>query len=508
MKMKKLTFAFSMLLLTAQTYSFAIFSLHGDLLSLNNHKSLGSYAQEATLVSTIPGLTPLGDAYGINIYAKDDFLFVDAPVASTSGKDGEGAVYVYKNSNQGWINTQILTTNGTLDHFGANKVVKINNWLFVAALGTPIGSLPVDTPQNFSGSIRIYRLNPSGQFVFVQTIDRSTPGLEDLTFVDPTGILPPNVKEQGAAFGISFDIDENDNILLVGAPSQANIDHNLQPLINTGKVYSFKFNLDMGVFTLMESFTNPDGLQANDGFGACIRINKNYALISNAALFTDPHLNGGSSVYVYKFDGCGWNFVHSVQGTQIGGTLLQSPFVYGGPVSIGDNFGTTIAFDGNWAVIGAPYENANSNTLKGAAYFFKFQSVPNSNDKHLVFNQKVVSDDPNALFTGLGVGLDGNLAAIGDPLRTGPAGEGQGGVLAFYNMNGTWTNEAVLYDSTGASFQMLGSGAEVKQNRIFAGTGGTGPMTAVLLFFFNPQLNPNAPIPATLPNKVAIFKRT
>jgi hypothetical protein len=484
--MKKMFFALSTLLLaTAPTIGFAA----------------ATYEQVATLESTTVGFTPFGDSYGMNIYAKDDYLFVDAPTASTSGKDAEGAVYVYKKSGNNWTNTQIITPNGMSNHYGAFKIVKFGNLLLIAGIDMPIG--PSNEPANFSGSIQIYQLNsPTGQFVFLQALDRTTPGLENLTFVDPTGNVPPQIKEQGAGFGLSFDIDDYRKILLVGAATQANIDNNLQPLVNVGTVFSFKY--DQGVFTLLESFTNPDGLFANDGFGGCIRINGEYALISNSAFFSEAHLGDSSTVYLYKFEDSHWNLIQRLQGDQIGGTLLDSPFVYGGPIVIADNFGASIAFNGDWAVIGAPYENLGSNTLKGAAYFFKFKTV--NKKKRLEFKQKVVSSDPNALFTGISVGLDGTLASIADPLREGPAGARQGGALAYQYSNGIWNNEAVLYDSAGVSYQMLSTGVDVRENLFFVGTGTSVP-TIVLRIFFVPALDPLAPIPVVGPGKVAIFKR-
>ena len=130
-----------------------------------------------------------------------------------------------------------------------------------------------------------------------------------------------------------------------------------------------------------------------------------------------------------------------------------------------------------------------------------------SNVKQLEFVQKVVSDDPNAIFTGIGVGLDGKLAAVGDPFRSGPAGPGQGGALAYFYSKGVWKNEAVLYDSTGVSYELLGNGIDVRKNIIFAGTGSAVP-TLFARFFWVPALAPDAPIPVVEPGKVVIFKRT
>lgn len=491
--MRKLLFALSALLLTsAPTISFAAVT----------------YQQQATLVSSLTGNAVFGDNYGFSLHAKDDYLFVTAPnTILTPGKDAEGAVYVYRKSNGDWLNTQIIKTDGMSDHFGALQVKKVKNWLFISALGTPIGPIPNDilANQNFSGSIQIYRLDPlSGQFMFVQAIDNSIPGLENLSFIDPIAQNPPNVHEQGAGFGLSFDIDEKRNILLVGAATQANIDRNSNVLINSGQVFSFKYH--KGIFTLLESFVNPDGTTANDGFGGIVKINGDYALVSNSALFTEAHTQGQSSVYMYKLENDHWNFVQRIQGDQPIPTSLNSPGVYGGPITISDNFGASVDFSGDWAIIGAPYENLGTSTFKGAAYFFKLQKVAHSDIKQLVFKQKVVSDDPAALITGISVAIDGKLAAVADPLRTGPAGVAQGAALAYHYSNGTWNLEAALYNSAGVSNQLVSS-VEVLKNRIFSGTGNAVP-SLVLVLFFVPPLDAALPLPVIQPGIVGIFKRT
>lgn len=493
--MKKLFALFSILFLTST--STAVFA---DV----------TYDQIATFHSTTVGCcgSPFGDSYGINVTAADDYMFVSAPNATISdNKDAEGAVYVYKKTHHGWINTQIIVTDGTSDHFGATRIVKKKNWLFISAIGTPIGPIPNDvlSNQNFSGSVQIYHLNHStGQFDFATSLDNTVPGLENLSFVDPTGVNPPQLKEQGAGFGLSFDVNEDEKIILVGAATQANIDQNLNVLINVGTVFSLKYDHNFN-FTLLQSFTNPDGLATNDGFGGVVKIHNDYALISNSAIFSEQHLNNSSSVYLYQLIENNWTYLQKVQGDQVGGTTLNSPLVYGGPVTIADNFGSFIAFDGEWALIGAPYENLGTNTLKGAAYFFKLEDI-GGNSKRLVFKQKVVSSDPNALITGFGVALNGKLAAVADPLRTGPAGPGQGAALAYHYEHGEWVNEAALFDETGVSYEIFGVGLDIIKNTIYVGTGASVP-SLVLVIFYSPPLDPALPLPVVQPGTAAIFQR-
>ena len=468
-----------------------------------------SFKQLATLTPTLPGMAVLGDSFGEVLFISDEFVFVGAPVTTpVDNKFISGAVYVYKKKNQDqWINTQIITTDGLLDHLSALKIYATKNWLFIAATGTPIGPVPNDIPmnQNFTGAILIYKRDKNNdQWIFTQSIDRQTPGLEDLSVASPGAVTPPPVPfllvENGATFGVSFDVNPDKELLLVGAPGQINLDSNHSPIMNSGTVYAFK--LHEGHWKFIQKFTNPDGVTSNDSFGGQVVIHKKYALISNT-LITTPHINSNSNVYLYHFERGKWRFVQKIEGDEASNTLVEIK-VWGGntPFQLSPNFGGSIAADEEWVVIGAPYENLGTNQLKGAAYFYKF--TRNKGTKKLVRMQKIVSDDSNTLFTGIATAINSNLAVIGDPGHVGPQGEqAQGGILVYRRKGDHWAKETVLFDDGGFPFQLFGNGVAVKDNLIIGGAGnafiGSVVLTSVPEFI---------PLPAPLAqNKVVIWKR-
>ncbi len=464
----------------------------------------------ATLTPLIPGSPTLQDDYGQVIYFHDDYLFVGAPLARPDPtKVSEGAVYVYKKAGDQWINTQILITNGMLDHFSALTIKALDDWLFISGIGTPIGPIPNDTAanQNFTGSIQIYRRDKhSDQYVFYQAIDRFTPGLENLTVADPGALTQPIVGpipliEQGAAFGLSFDLDPKNELLLVGAGAQLNIDSSGNPLINSGVVFAFKHKHNQ--WKLIQTLYNPDGVAANDTFGGVVKINKKFALISNSDIFTEAHLNTNSSVYLYRFHEGQWHFLQKIRGDQTSTLPLFVP-ILGGNVLIGDNFGASIAFDGKWALIGSPFENLGTPTVKGAAYLFKLENSHCGCGAKLVFQQKIISDDPNALLTGVNVALQGKTALVADPTHTGPQGQIAQGAILVYHLNKRWTKEATLFDPNGGAFELFSNGLAVNHNLIFGGTG-----TALSFLFLNRfPVPPLLDIPLPLQqNKVVIWKR-
>jgi hypothetical protein len=487
---------------------FAIISL--------SHSSIGAAAlfePIATLTPTIPGSPTLQDDYGHVLYFHDDTLFVGAISARPDpDKRVEGAVYVYKRENDQWINTQILVTNGMSDHFSAFTIKAFDDWLFVSAIGTPIGPIPHDTfeNQNFTGSIQIYRRNKhTGQYSFYQAIDRTTPGLENLSVIDPAAVAPnpPPIQltEQGAVFGFSFDLDPTHELLLVGAATQQNTDRSGNPLINSGVVFAFKHQHNQWV--LIQTLYNPDGVAANDTFGGVVKISKNYALISNSAIFTDVHLNTNTSVYLYQFCEGQWHFLQKIRGDQTGTLSLFAPSLTGGEIELPDNFGAAIAFDGQWALIGAPFENLGTNTVKGAAYLFRLEECNCCGNcrAQLVRKQKIISDDPNALLTGSNVALQRRTALVADPTHTGPLGQtAQGAILVYHRQKEQWRKEATLFDPNGDAFQLFSNGLAVNRNLIFGGTGTVADFT----FLSTSTIPPLLDIPLPLqPNKVVIWKR-
>ena len=466
------------------------------------------YKQIATLTPILPGIDILGDSFGEVLFATDDFIFVGAPVTTVNGKKISGAVYVYKKKEHSdkWVRIQIITTGGLLDHLSALKIYANKKWLFVAAIGTPIGPIANDIPsnQNFTGSILIYKWSENrGQWVFSQSLDRNTPGLEDLTVAAPGAVSIPPVPfllvENGATFGTSFDVNWDKGLLLVGAPGQIKDSVN-DPAINAGAVYAFRLHGHR--WKLFQKLTNPDEQSEDDSFGGQVVIYKKYALISNSFL-TTPHININSSVYLYHFENGQWNYIQKVEGDKASNTLVEMGVFAGTtPFLLSPNFGASIAADKGWVIIGAPYENLGTNQLKGAVYFYQF--TRNEGTKALVRRQKFVSDDPNTLFTGIAVAMDDKTAAAGDPGHTGPHGEqAQGGLLVFRRKDNQWIREMVLFDKEGFPFQLFGNGVAIKDKFIIGGVG-----DAVLGEVIMTAVPPLLPLPTPLAqNRVVIWKR-
>jgi hypothetical protein len=443
--------------------------------------------------TAIPGSPAFGNGFGqtVHLHPSKNFLFVASPVARPDGKVVGGAVYVYRKQGRQWLLNQTITTGGTSDHLGGFRIEANGKWLFISAIGTPLGPINPDTvdQQDLTGAIQIYKLDDdSNQWQFHQSIDRTTPGLEELTPSSSLGLnvtVPAFLVQQGASFGLNFSLDRPHGQLLVGAQYQQHTDPLGAPQINSGTVYAFRYAAGDDQWVLTQRITNPEGTSANDTFGANLVLDGDLALISNASVVQIPRLAGiidpartNGTVYVYQRMGGQWTYVQKLNGDQPGPAMILSPTV--GPCGIEDAFGSSLALDHGWAVIGAGLEQAApGGRLGGAVYFYDVQEQ--CDQKTLVRKPKAVSNDPNTQGTALlGLSLKDDVLLVSDPLHAGPAGEArQGAVLVFQRSRKTWALTNTLFDPQGGAGQYFGF--SVTQNEELA-AGGSGAFVSSLLF--------------------------
>jgi hypothetical protein len=402
---------------------------------------------------------------------------------------------------------QIIKTSGSADHLGGWNIQTQGKWLFISSVGTPIGSDSPEPMQDLSGSISIYKFHEkTGRWEFKQLIDKTLPGLENLTPSSPEGLnvtLPAFLNQQGASFGLTFSVDVKRGLMLVGAQYQQHTDSIDNTLINSGSVFALKLIDDK--WTFLQEIVNPDGSFANDTFGANVVMYDDLAIISNTPVAQQPRLtippyinpplpNTNGTAYVYQFRHNQWHLVQKLMSDQTNPgnipftpmfCLCQTTGCAGFPCpyicEVSDNFGSSLAMNDKWAVIGAGLEQVVPNgPLSGAVYFYHIEK--NLGIKQLVKKQKVVSDDPTTQGTAiLSLAIHDDIVVITDPLHTGPQGEQQQGALLVYELkNCLWTKKATLFDPKGGSKGYFGFGAYATDHYII---GGASTFTSALLFF-------------------------
>lgn len=474
------------------------------------------YTPVAELIGTVAGdpSNVTTNGFGSACRLNGNWAFVSSPLANPSvGQIAAGVVYAYhKDAHGNWDtqNPQLIELTGPSHHLGLLQVESQGEWLFLSCAGTPIHAVPGVTVGDFKGAVVIYRLI-NGVWTFVQSLDSTTvPQLANLVPIDPNALNvqnSPYAYEQGASFGLSFSVDVSSGLMIVGAENQTNDPVNS---VNQGRAYAFK--LVNGKWKYQQTFSNPDGISANDGFGAQVALKGNIALISNAIIFQGPRV-GNATVYVYKYEHNTWQLVQKVQKPdQDHGPVTVSFVVTNPPVTaqVGDTFGSALALNSEWALIGAAFENLGTGVAQGAVYFYKvnpFSAHP------LSFAQKFVANDPNAFaqqFALTNVALSGNMAIVSNITASGPAPDFTpflGGANVYVrDQHGVWSYDATLYDPQGTDVGLFGAGVDVQGDTLIVG-GGAQAIVAEIVGA-PPLLFTGVPIPS-IPDlrHAVIYKR-
>ncbi|PYL65608.1 MAG: hypothetical protein DMF20_08385, partial [Verrucomicrobia bacterium] len=116
--------------------------------------------------------------------------------------------------------------------------------------------------------------------------------------------------------------------------------------------------------------------------------------------------------------------------TNNNGTWVQTQKLTADDGAAGDTFGISIALSGSTAIIGAP----NTNTFQGSAYVFTLSGGTWSQ------TQKLTADDGTQFNQfGWSVALEGNTALVGSISATVGQNSSQGAVYVFSQSGGTWS---------------------------------------------------------------------
>ena len=244
---------------------------------------------------------------------------------------------------------------------------------------------------------------------------------------------------------------------------------------NSGKVYIF--NVTTGA--LVHTLNNPNafGTIDNDFFGNSVAISGNYAIVG--ADFEDD-AGGTESGKAYIFNVTTGALVHT----------LNNPNAFGS--SDGDLFGCSVAISGDYAIVGAKFEDAVSNNdTSGKAYIF---NVTTGALVHTLNNPNAFGTDSLDQF-GSSVAISGNYAIIGTPEEDDNSGDSSGKAYIFnvttgalvHTLNNPNPYADALEDRFGSSVAISGNyaivGAEFEDEPANNQTGMGGPTSGKAYIF-------------------------
>lgn len=140
---------------------------------------------------------------------------------------------------------------------------------------------------------------------------------------------------------------------------------------------------------------------------------------------------------------------------------------------IGDQAGSSVAIDGDTAVVGAPQAGGN-----GVAYVFEQTAGAWSQTAKLTS-----SGNPSGDQFGYSVAIDGNTIVVGAPMKDEPSAPVAGAAYTFTRTGGDRTETAKLVLAEPTGFDRLGLSVAIDGNTIVAGASGVNQLEGAAYTF-------------------------
>jgi trimeric autotransporter adhesin len=420
--------------------------------------------------------TGVGDHFGFSVAIDGDTVVVGAPSedSGATGVNGDedndlspssGAAYVLVRSGKSWTQQAYLKAFNTAgsDKFGTD--VAIDGDLIV-----------VGAPDQDADAGAAYVYQRTGEVWSNQ------------------GFLKASNAEGGDQFGGAVAI--GGNTIVVGAANEdsaaTGVGGNQADNTATwaGAAFVFVYN---GAAWIQRAYLKGSNTEASDRFGASVAVDGDTVIVgawgeSSNAVIIDGDGNNNTSAA----SGAAYVFV------RFSNVWSQQAYLKAANADASDRFGTSVAIDGETAIVGAYREdgaatgaggNGTSNGAddSGAAYVFQRETGGWEQQAYLKASNTGVDD-----FFGWSVDLDGDRAIVGaygeSSSATGINGDGDndlavrsGAAYLYFREGSTWAFQEYLkaantdeLDEFGADVAISGNTAIVGSPYEFGGSSGVG----------------------------------
>ncbi len=357
--------------------------------------------------------TSAGDAFGYAVAISGNYAIVSAYGENDAGGTQSGKAYIF-NITTGTLVHTLDNPNAydtsVSDNFGYSTAISgnyaiVGAWQEDDAGGTSSGKAYIFAVDD---TISIFKINQIN-FVGGGALDAAHPifnqayvGGQLLQTLDN-----PNAYDTSAVDQFGFSVAISGNYAIVGADLEDDSGGT-----TSGKAYIF--NVTTGA--LLHTLDNPNayGTSSTDAFGSSVAISGNYAIVG---AYPEDDAGGTTSGKAYIFNVITGALLHT----------LDNPNAYG--TSLNDKFGLSVAISGNYAIVGAFEEDDAGGTESGKAYIF---NVTTGALLHTLDNPNAYSTSADDEF-GVSVAIDGNYAIIGARFED-DAGGFSSGKAYIYNV--------------------------------------------------------------------------
>lgn len=203
------------------------------------------------------------------------------------------------------------------------------------------------------------------------------------------------------------------NVALLGAPWD---DDNGT---DSGSAYFYRYDPDVGQWLAEAKILEPDGMPYNE-FGSSVGVDGNLAIIAAPSFPVALH----GVAYIFRYD-------------EAAETWIEEALLTASDGVDSDDFGLSVAIDGDVVILGAPRRIANTS---GRAYIFRYDPKQSSwIEEAILLSSAPYSDD----WFGYSVDIDGDVAIVA--MLSG------GAAALVYRRDpatGQWVQEGDLTDNT------------------------------------------------------------
>jgi hypothetical protein len=364
-----------------------------------------TWTETQTLVS---GDIAQGDLFGNALAFENDTLVVGALNKNNGNNFFQGAAYVFTRSGAGASFVQqakLLANDGVFADFFGYSVALSGETIVVGA--TSLAGQP-----NSNGAA----------YVFTRS---GTSWTQQQKLVAADGAA-------GDAFG--FSVGVSGDTAVVGA----RLDDN-GAISDQGSAYVFTRNGSN--WTQQQKLLGVETTQRNDQFGSAVAIRGDTIAVGSPAHEFIGSIANHGAIYIFNRSGAVWT--------------RTDKLVHADPAP--DALGTSLAFDGNSIIAGAP----SKNSARGAAYVFA--AAPNT---HL---RLTASDGEANMLFGTAAAVSGNTAVISaESMRNGTNIE-RGAAYVFVRDGENWIQQAKLLPSDAASSTRFGNSVAISGDTIVVG---------------------------------------
>ena len=362
------------------------------------------------------------DLFGSSVAVSGGVAVVGARYDDDNGHRS-GSAYVFRNDGSNWGQEAKLPASdgGEFNYFGSS--------VGVSGDAAVVGAMWGGTGGDYSGAAYVFRYDPGPPASWIQE----------------TKLLASDANGWDY-FGWSVAIAGD--VAVVGAPfNDDNGDY-------SGSAYVFRYN---GSNWVEEQKLLPSDGATEDWFGSAVAVSGDAVVIGAQYVHMDYWTGGVStspgSAYVFRYNGSNW---------------VEEQKLVASDGAVADEFGCSVAVSGDVAVIGAHRDDdacpgGEAYCDSGSAYVFRYDGLNWVEQQKLLASDTATRDE-----FGWSVALDGDTAVIGS-YRDDDFGHDSGSAYTFHFDGASWVETQKLLASDSARADHFGISVAVSGDTTVVG---------------------------------------